>query len=510
MLLFLGPVAALAASAAVQPLQHAARLEEQSSVETSESDTEKLLRAYDNALASKRFDEALAITRKFQPDRVEGQAFLAAMQASAMLGLHRNADAQALVQKAEQLSPSSAEPSRVLFVGALITNQAEFAADALDRMIARAPDMVRELDWAQMRYFLNHEPKDQQQRNDDRRVALARLGYGLNEEEGGWIAAGAVDILVRRGDAAAAGALLQYIDEPQAIENMLIQKRYSAIWPQLEQVGGSHLEKVRSFSAAKAQRAFDEAPDDHQKLAELANALRHSGRLGDAIALRAKLPRSSSEMASADEDLGWAVNNVAYALQHAGRIDEADQLIGLLDDAPMTDARWRVSMIINRLEMLTSAGKFERAAALLDATETSAKNDGSDYARQLVRRLKFCILSSQGKKDQAAKVLPDMLAHADDSIEATVSALVCGGEIDKAEQVALAGLQNKDDGKRRKFEEDFVRALQPVRLTSDDPSAWDSQWQVLRGRPAIAAAYERLGRDMPPDLVADRQVATTN
>jgi tetratricopeptide (TPR) repeat protein len=500
MLFVFGLVSALALGVPQPPLRHAALSQKAASIPAA-NDTDALFKAYDSAMFGKRFDEALAIARKLQLEGSEGQAFTAAMQASAMLGLNRDAEARALIAKAEHLAPSSPDASRVLFFGALITDRPEFAADALDRMIARAPDMVRELNWQNLRYFLTHEPKDQQQRNDDRRVALARLGYGADAEQGGWLAAGAVDILVRRGDAAGAADLLQYIDAPQAIENMLIQKRYSALWPQLQQLAGPHLEKVRASSAAKAERAFADAPNDNERLAGLANALRHAGRLDDAIALRAKLPGTAAEMSTADENMGWAINNVALALYHAGREDEADRILGMLDEAPMTSGRWRVSMIINRLEMLTEAGKFDRAAALLDVTETSAKVDGSDYARQLVRRLKYCILSSSGRKDEAAKLFPDMMAHAEDALEPTISGLVCGGEIDQAEQLALKGLGNSDEKKRLRFEEDFVRSFQPVALTSDDPSVWDGGWQILRKRPAMAAAYARLGRDMPTDLV---------
>jgi hypothetical protein len=165
-------------------------------------------------------------------------------------------------------------------------------------------------------------------------------------------------------------------------------------------------------------------------------------------------------------------------------------------------------MIINRLEMLVTGGKFEKAATLIDATELSAKNDGNAYAQQLVRRLRYCILSSLGKKEDAAAILPDVLKHADDALQPTVDGLLCGGETDKAEQLVLQALSTADKDKREKFEELFVRALQPVLLTDDDPSVWQGRWAALRKRPAIAREYQRLGRDMPAELLPVRSAAT--
>ena len=167
-------------------------------------------------------------------------------------------------------------------------------------------------------------------------------------------------------------------------------------------------------------------------------------------------------------------------------------------------------MIINRLEMVVTSGKFDRAAALLDAAEFSARNDGNPYAQQLVRRLRFCTLSSLGKKDAAAKLLPDVLAHADDALEPTVEGLLCAGEIDKAEQLWLKALNDKDESKRQSFEEDFVHELQPAQLTDDEPYFWWNSWKSLRQRPAIAAAYERLGRDLPTDLLPEAKSVPAN
>lgn len=463
---------------------------------------ERLVSEFYNDLFDGRYSEALAVTDKLQvdPDNKKGQAVLATFRASALFGLKRDKEARQLMDRAEQLVPGWPEPSKTMFISGLITKRFDISADMIDQLIAKSPQTVLEIDLDSVFDLLRNQPKGEDRRNDDRRVNLARIGFG-GDRAGDYFAARAVRILVKRGDTAGAAQLLGRIDDPQLIENMLIQKRFSALWPQLTKAAGPHLSNVRASSIASAESAFAAKPEDHEALQGYINALRHGGRVPDAIALRAKLPDTSGAMSSADEQMGWAVNSVALALHQAGRNADADALFALLNDSPMANGGWRVSMIINRLELLVQDGKFEQAAGLLDATEAFTKDHGSPYAKQLVRRLRYCTLSSLGKKAEASQLLPDMLAHADDAIEATVDGLLCGGEIDKAEQVAVQGLNDKDSDKREDFEADFVRALQPVPLTADDPSQWQGHWIELKRRPAIAAAYARLGRDMPADLL---------
>jgi hypothetical protein len=200
-------------------------------------------------------------------------------------------------------------------------------------------------------------------------------------------------------------------------------------------------------------------------------------------------------MADADEDTGWLVNNVAMALHQAGRAEEADALFARLNDAKIPNAGWRVSMEINRVELLVADGKFDRGLALMDATEASARENGNPYSQQLVRRLRYCALSGLGRKGDAAKLLPAMLDHAKDAYHATIDGLLCAGDIDRAEQMALRALGDK------KFEEPFVRSLQSIPLPGDDPSIWQGNWKVFHSRPAIQAAFARIGRDLPPAIL---------
>jgi tetratricopeptide (TPR) repeat protein len=464
-----------------------------------EDATPKLLDDYQQAMFDRRFEAALQVLDQIEidPGNKRGRAAMDAMRASALLGLKRSAEAEKLIAEADQLAPDLPEISTMLFLNGLIIDRVDVAADALDRLIARFPDVARELDWNQVRYFFSHEPKGQDRRNEDRRIAMAKLGYGGDTETGHSMANNAIQLLVKRGSFAEAAELLRYVREPDMLEDMLIEKRFASLWPQIETYAGPHLKAVSAASINGAQKIYDANPDDPDALQNLVNAFRHAGRYDEAAALRSKLPATSAEMADINERTGWAINNVALALHAKGSADEADQLFAMLNDAPMKEGRWRVSMIINRLELLVSDGKFDKALPLLDATERSATNDGSDYARQLVRRLKFCTLSRSGRAADAEKIRPDMLAHAQDAPGPTIDGLLCAGDIETAQKVALEALQ------KEQFQSDFVRQLQARPLTNHDPSIWQGKWQELRQRPAIAEAFNRLGRDMPEQFLPE-------
>jgi tetratricopeptide (TPR) repeat protein len=480
--------------AVLLPRQADAAIPQAASAQPAENDP---VQAYLQQLFAGRYAEALETASKWQPDgsNKEGRAYTAAMRGAALLGLKRDAEARKLFSDADNLAPGEPFPSYLQFQIGLSTNNIDVAAVALDRMISRMPDAVRELESDSINFFLNNEPEGQERANEDRRIALARLGYGGETETGDYLASRAVRILMGRGDVAGARELLPYIDEPQLVENLLILKRYAVLWPEIEAKAGPRLANVRESAVKSAERYYAEQPTDHKRLQLLINALRHSGRLDEAIAFRSKLPTNDAEMSGASEDMGWAINNVALALHEAGKADEADELFARLNNAPMPKEYWRVSMKINRLELLVADGKFAQAMPLVEPT---AKTEGSPYADQLVRRLRYCTLYGLGKVTEAEQFYRELMTHSKDAIGPTIDGLICARKIDEAEKLALASLDEED------FQEGFVRNLQATTLTSDDPSIWTKGWQELRRRPAIAARFEQLGRDMPEGFVTPK------
>lgn len=490
---------ALAAQAPTAPAHHASMQKAQSRAqagqpakEESSRQAEKVIGIFLEQFCAGQYENALVTASKVDVDEAntEGQAVVKAMRGAALVGLKRDKEALKLFAEADAAAPSIVLINTLQYEAGLRTENIGIATAALDRMISRTPDAVRNLGMDGVSYLLRNEPEGQEKENEDRRVALGQLGYG--GATGDYYTAGAVDILLRRGEAAKAVELVSFIDDPATIESYLIGKRYAALWPKLEATVGDHLSNMRDSSVRGARKELEDNPESTEKREFLIGALWHAGQLEAAIAFRAQLPSTASALSTANSDIGWAFNNVAFALHEAGKKDEADQLFAFLNEAEIDQSGWwRVNMIINRLLLLVADGKFDRAMSLMSKAESSAKEDGNARSQQMVRKSKYCTLSQLGQHDDATRLLPELLKHADDAPGATVSALVCAGQLEAAERLILASLKDED------FERYFVRSMQANPLTADYATVWDKGWKELRQRPAIAKEFERLGRDMP-------------
>lgn len=452
-----------------------------------------LIDSYFRALQSGDYKEALALSGKidFGPSR-DAKAQGLAFRATALLGLERKGEAEKLFAEADQLSPTNPFISRMQFLVSMATNNLDFARVALDRMIARFPDVVRELDMQTMQWLLREDREAKTKEADDRLIALARLGYGAETTQGDYLAYMALKALLKRGDVADAQDLLQFVNDPDVFESLLIEKRFSPLWPQVEAKVGPHFVNVRDATVKRAQKRFDRDPADTEALSQLAFSLAAAQRYDEVIALQAKLPKTAEAISKIDEDTGWVFDTVASSLFESGRTDEADQLYASLNENPALPDDWLVNMKINRLHILVSDGKFEKALSLLEITE---KAPGSPYAKQLVRRMRYCILSNVGKADEAAKILPEVIEHSKDSYDSTIQALICAGQLDQAEKMALTALSDDD------FQSSFVSEMQPVPLRPERRSIWSDGWNQLRKRPALIKEFERLGRPMPEQFL---------
>ncbi len=231
-------------------------------------------------------------------------------------------------------------------------------------------------------------------------------------------------------------------------------------------------------------------PENSETLNELAAAYRGARHLTKIMAICGKLPADSAALAKVDEDTAWAINEIALSLYDAGRGEQGDALFAALNTA-VPSSSWRVGMFINRVEKLVQAGKFAEALPLIAVSEKEPKNL---YAEQLLRRLRYCATKRLGRDAEAARLRPTMIEHVRDAPGPTIDGLLCTGEIEEAEKVALASLDDE------RFQVDFVRNLQKAPLTSSDASVWGG-WSALRTRPAVAAAFDRLGRDLPAEYL---------
>lgn len=448
---------------------------------------------YFAALSRADYKQALDLASKMKlGDSKKDRSYVLAFRGAALLGLKRPDEARKNFREADELWPSYPFATRLEFLASAATNNLDLARAALDRMIARYPDVVRELDYDMLRWFIREDSQAKTKEADDRLIALARLGYQADTSNGDYLAYLAIKRLVKRGEDGEAADLLQYITSPGVMQDLLVQKRFAGLWPKAAAFAGPRFEKARNSSIEKAQKRYDQNPENFEALSQLAFALEAADRFEDIVALQNKLPTTAQDISKIDEHTGWVFDSVARALYETGRGDDGDKLYVLLNEAPSLPDSWLVNMKINRLHYLVSDGKFDKALPLLVPAE---KLPGSPYAMQLIRRMKFCVFNGVGRKDEAAKLLPEILDHAKDSYITTVDALICAGQRDQAEKLMLSALTDED------FQSDFVSQMQPVPLQRERRSIWSDGWNQLRKRPALVREFERLGRPMPAEFL---------
>ena len=214
--------------------------------------TDPVISTFFEQFYSHDYEGALASTGnlRFPKDSAAGRALVQSLRGSALFGLKRDKDAQKAFDEAHRLDPDLPVVDQLQFESGLLIDNIPVAANALDRLIGRFPDAARGLEPESVWYFLRNEPAGEQARNENRRVLLAKLGFG--GDDGDYLTEDAVRIMLKRGDVAGAGDLLKYVDEPSIVENMLMQRRFAPLWPTLEGLAGPHLEIVRASSVKAA------------------------------------------------------------------------------------------------------------------------------------------------------------------------------------------------------------------------------------------------------------------
>lgn len=425
-----------------------------------------------------------------QADNPEGKAYLKTLRGMALLATKKPTAARLEFEEGASLAPHSPDVPNLRFLAGLATGAREEASLGLDRLIAAFPDVVREIPpqyiW---QYFRMPDGKGLKS-VDDQRVALAQLGFGGNS--GDEFTALAVGVLMKRGSIAEAKALVAHIDDRGEIFDLLVQKKFAPIWEAIEAHAGPRMNRIDAEAVRLAKIDFAESPNNSKSLRDLIAALRMTRRYQEAIDAGSNFAKSSTDIAKLDEDGVWAVNNHAWVLYGAGRFAEGDARFASLIET--RNESWIVSMTINRLSALVNTGQYDQASKLIAETEASARLYGNAYARQLVRGLKMCTLHRLGRTAEAKAILPEVKAGAKDARAAAVDDLLCIGEIDAAETLVLEGFA--DEAKQG----DLVSALQRRQTPHKLSSEWRKAWLTLRDRPAVSAAFDKVGRDLPESM----------
>jgi tetratricopeptide (TPR) repeat protein len=325
---------------------------------------------------------------------------------------------------------------------------------------------------------LTEEPRLGKMTDDDREGLLSALFAA--EVEGG-----SVD---------KAAGLVGNVRNPYTMLSALGDRRYAPLWPRLEAQAGDNLHLLLNAAVAEAAAKYESAPGDSELLQKLAHAYLRAGQFSEVVDLvEAKRP-PPGKIAEIDEDMAWALNVEAYALDALGRPDDAEALFDQLAAIPFDakDKGWLVSFVINRGSRLVDLGRFEKGLAAAELAAGIAEKSGSGYARMLVRRDRICALAALGRAAEFAPILQEVDTNIDEAPRVAAEALLCAKEEDKVEALVIAEL--KDPAKAG----EMVEALQgPEFDLFYTASVLPSLSERMRSRKDVDAAFRKVARAIP-------------
>ncbi len=301
-------------------------------------------------------------------------------------------------------------------------------------------------------------------------------------------------VAIRRGDAVTAGALVRTLQDRDSLTEILTDRAFAAFWPEIEAYAGPGMARAENETIAQ-MRQWAALSVDIDGVAEqrgLARAYFLAGRFAEANALLAPFATTPEAISQIGEDGAWLINDHASMLNAMGRFDDADRRIAALRIVPIKQAPWQMNMIINRVEWLLLAGRWEQAAPLAEEAHQLSQTYGSLYARQLTLRMRICVALRRDPRADLAAMVTELVEHDDDARSATIDGLLCAHRDDEAAERLIAWLNSGKDVSSA------IEALQdPASRRVTDPSIWGADWQKLLQRPTVRAAFEKVGRQLP-------------
>jgi len=316
---------------------------------------------------------------------------------------------------------------------------------------------------------------------------------------------------VEAGNIDAARALLPELTSPITVLSTLGDRRFAALWPDIEARAGKNMATVINALVDQRKSWFDADRENDEALKELAEAYVYAGRFDDAVALVSSREPAADAYGALTEDMAWALSAKIRALDATGRRADADAIYERMASVDPGDGKgWIVNFVINRAIRLVGIGENERGLIATDMAGKIAENHGNDYARALVRRTRICALAGLGRNDEAKALLAEAVAHSDDSRSSAVQAMLCVGANDEAAKAANAMLADSVQAG------EMIEDMQPADFSLySNESVLPNAETRLRRRPDVASQFLKVARDIPRDFVplfslrrAERRAAT--
>lgn len=406
------------------------------------------------------------------------------------------ARAVAAVEESVVLLPDYSGP---LFIGSSIFAYTDQAAKAADYLLGAAridPQLlarIAEYDVSNLVVRLAAQGE---------RARLARLSERLLEV--GWVgervgtrsllAAAAVEGLAASGETQRARQLITQIVVPRQARKLLIDKRYEALWPDIQRWAGDKLEKIWPLYLRQVRARWETQRSDVAAL-EYFEAL--STAAHDATILWEIAPLLSGPIdAKKNPQFVFLVSQVARVLARQGRWTEVDALFERADKAwPLGSDANALNISANRARYLAYAGRMPEALRLMDATLADATKRGGEVNRDALAGMhvaRACMLSELGRVGEAASSFELVQKQGTPMQVAAVN--LCFDRQDAAIAVLLRGLDRPEwRGSILLFAQPEDEEAIPTEFARKERGRDDR----LRSDPRLLERIQQYGRVLP-------------
>lgn len=303
-----------------------------------------------------------------------------------------------------------------------------------------------------------------------------------------------LDRRLSQGDRGGAKAIASTIVAPDSYLPLMVMRKYNGLLDHKDDPTVRFQELLTGFDRQTAA-ALAADPKNFQRVLDRAQFLRSLGRETEAVSILTPFTADVAATHAQDVQGMWLMNEAAYALIGLGRNEEALRLMSQLVKMDMAENPDLIGPSINYAEMLWEAGRPAESLAHVAHLKT-VEEHANAYGQMWIMSSFVCSLQSLGRTEEAAAQARLMDGRRSDNPAAFTRALLCTGNLDRAERLMVERLESEEPY-------GMVLALQDYQAPKAKGGAGQAIYDrllQLRERAAVRAALERVGRVLPLPL----------
>ncbi|MCJ9430097.1 hypothetical protein [Kordiimonas marina] len=301
---------------------------------------------------------------------------------------------------------------------------------------------------------------------------------------------------LKRGDTAAAKALIQHTQfGADAYIRAWQDRDYEGLWPTLEKdprfTPDKLLDTELKLAALDQARAQKEGWESWlgARLG-LVQAYRAADNAEEAVMAAEQTLDAVPDADRKSENYYWVQNELAYAYEDAGRVDDALTLMASVIKGDLKTSPSLINQYINYGEMLWRHGRDEEALKAADKTLVDGKGYVSDFGAYWAKASKVCALHSLGRAADADAIYGPLYKSAKTNYSAVTMAALCLGREDDAATLYKTRLASEDDRSTA------LLALSRFRTSGkpDEATKLRALVDKIAARPDVQKAVKAVGR----------------